>query len=234
MPETLEEFLMTRPPTAERPLLGQTVLVVEDSRFACEAMRLICQRSGARIRRADSLRSAARHLNTYRPGVVIVDLGLPDGSGLDLIRSLSAAEPRVNVLLATSGDDSAVDDALDAGADAFIAKPITSVSAFQSAIIERLPREARPAGLRPMNSDEVVPDRIALRDDLSLAAELLRSSQDRETLDYLSAFLSGLAKISDDDALAEAARKLTAGPDEGTVASLSRMVQSRLASEHSV
>jgi PleD family two-component response regulator len=94
MPESLEDFLMTRPPTAERPLLGQTVLVVEDSRFACEALRMICQRSGARIRRADSLKSAARHLRTYRPGIILIDVGLPDGSGLDLVRDLSANEAR--------------------------------------------------------------------------------------------------------------------------------------------
>ena len=105
MPETLDDFLMTRPPTAERPLLGQTLLVVEDSRFACEALRLICQRSGARIRRADSLASASRHLCTYRPGIVVVDVGLPDGSGLDLIRTLANTDPRIPLIMAMSGDD---------------------------------------------------------------------------------------------------------------------------------
>ena len=58
----------------QRPLTGLTVLVIEDSRFASEAVRLLCLKSGARIRRADCLRSAARHLRTYRPAVVIVDL----------------------------------------------------------------------------------------------------------------------------------------------------------------
>ncbi|TMV53287.1 response regulator, partial [Thioclava sp. BHET1] len=58
-------------PTPERPLLGLTCLAVEDSRFACEALRLLCQHSGARLRRADCLAAAHRHLRVYRPDVLI-------------------------------------------------------------------------------------------------------------------------------------------------------------------
>lgn len=235
MPESLEDFLMTRPPTADRPLLGQTVLVVEDSRFTCEALRMICQRSGARIRRADCLRSAERHLQTYRPGIVVIDVGLPDGSGLDLIRRLAQAEPPIGVIVATSGDDTFARAAVEAGANVFISKPITSVSAFQSAILAELPKHARPAEYHPAKIDEVVPDRIALRDDLSLAAELLGHDPDQVTCDYLSMFLLGLAKTSDDPDLADAARGLAnAEGAPGIVESARRIVSRRIALEQQV
>ena len=85
-------------------LHGLTVLVVEDSKYACEGIRFLSLRSEARIRRADCLRSARRHLQVYRPSVVIIDLGLPDGNGTELIEEIHATSPRVGVVLATSGD----------------------------------------------------------------------------------------------------------------------------------
>jgi DNA-binding response OmpR family regulator len=236
MPETLEDFLMTRPPTAERPLLGQTVLAVEDSRYACEALRLICQRSGARIRRADCLKSAERHLQSYLPGIAVIDLGLPDGSGLDLIRRLSTSEPRIGVIMGMSGDDTLGDAVMQAGADTFFAKPITSIRAFQSAILAELPKHARPTSLHPALPDAVIPDRLALRDDLALAFDLLKTAPDARTLRYAASFLSGLAKCTSDTELADCLADLqaemartAAAPD--TLARLLSLVLNRLGCE---
>ncbi len=202
MPESLEELVMLQPPTAERPLLGTIVLVVEDSRHACEAMRLICQRSGARIRRAESLTSAKRHLRTYRPRIAVVDLGLPDGSGLELIDALAQSDPRIDGIIATSGDETLQQVAIDAGADIFLPKPLASVSQFQAAALSLLPVETRPRAITNPNSDNVRPDPIALRDDLTLAAELLHSAPDHKTLKYVAGFLMGLAKSAGGTALA--------------------------------
>lgn len=215
MSDDLAEFLMTRQPTAARPLLGLTVLVVEDSRFACEAMRLLCLRSGARIRRADCLRSARRHLQVYRPTVAIVDLGLPDGSGLDLIVELSGTLPRIPVLIGTSGNDFLQGAAIQAGADGFLAKPVESLSQFQDAILRHLPESARPAGPRLVPDDRIIPDPIALRDDLTLVADVLATRSDGETLDYIAGFLSGIARSAHDSKLEAAAVALADGRAAG-------------------
>lgn len=210
MADSLEDLVMMQPPTAERPLLGTIVLVVEDSRHACEALRLMCQRSGARIRRAEGLASAERHLRSYRPRVAVIDLGLPDGSGLELIARLARAEPRLEGIIATSGDDTLAEAALGAGADLFLAKPITSVSRFQQAVLGLLPAGERPVRLLRAGEDRVTPDPVALRDDLALAADLLRSDPDAATLRYVAGFLAGLAKTAGAPRLAEFARRAEA------------------------
>jgi DNA-binding response OmpR family regulator len=234
MPDTISDLIWTNRPTAERPLLGQTVLVVEDSRFACEALRLLCLRSGARIRRADSLQSAARHLAVYRPSVVIVDLGLPDGCGAGLLRDLARAQPRVHVLLAISGDETRRGEALSAGADDFLPKPLSSLAAFQAAVLAHLPATAHPPGPRALPDGAVRPDPIALRDDLAHAAELLAAAPDDAAIDYAAQFLGGVALSAEDRALAEAAAGLRSSRSSGdgvqsALAALSRLIDARLA-----
>jgi DNA-binding response OmpR family regulator len=222
-----------RVPTANRPLLGLTILVVEDSRFACEALRLLCLRSGARIRRADCLKSARRHLKVYCPSVLIVDLGLPDGSGIDLIEELASAAPRVPVILGTSGDDNAQDAAIAAGADGFLAKPITSLAVFQEAVLSRLPAEQQPPGPRPLRDEEIKPDRMAFQDDMAHVADVLSDQAEDKVLDYLAQFVSGVARSAQDAPLARAAESLAASRRRGApvatdMARIAGLVQERL------
>lgn len=230
MTDELSAFLAARPATAQRPLLGVTVLVVEDSRFASEAMRLLCLRSGARIRRADCLRSAHRHLTTYRPGVVIVDLGLPDGSGADLIREIKAMSAPVPAVLGISGDPEVEAEAMAAGADGFLSKPVESLAVFQQAVLAVLPEEMHAFGPHALPDERIAPDPIALRDDLSHIAEVLSSGCERPDFGYVSQFLAGVARSAHDPALEDAAVAL--GAEEPSAAAISRLnglVQERLA-----
>ncbi|WP_300010281.1 response regulator [uncultured Roseobacter sp.] len=229
-----DPFAATIPaPTASRPLLGLTVLVIEDSRFACEAMRLLCLRSGARIRRADCLRSARRHLQVYRPSVVIVDLGLPDGNGVDLITELTQSEPRVDVVLGTSGDPDGENQALTAGADGFLEKPINSLAVFQQAVLSNLPADRQPTGLRELPDEIIHPDRMAFQDDMAHIADVLEDPADDRSLDYVAQFLGGVARSAQDQVLEKAAaalaQKRAAGEPAGIeTAEIAGLIQQRL------
>ncbi len=233
MPRASERPLFQPFPSADQPLAGLTLLVVEDSRFASEAVRLLCLKSGARIRRADSLGSAQRHLAVYHPSAVIVDLGLPDGSGIDLIRRLAKAAQRIPVILATSGDDRLFAAAMDAGADGTLTKPIESLAVFQQALISLLPTAQRASGLQIVSNDVVAPDPIAFHDDLAHIAEVLNGNEDDHTLDYAAKFLAGVARSAHDQPLEQAAVRLAraraAGRSFGTdLARVAGMLQERL------
>lgn len=233
----LDEIPVWRAGLADRPLAGLTVLVVEDSRYASEAVRLLCLRSGARIRRADTIRAALRHLQTYRPGAIIIDMGLPDGSGAEMIRSISQARPRVPVVLGISGNADNREAAMAAGADGFLVKPIESLAQFQQAILSALPPEARPNGLRALPDDVIIPGGDALRDDLAHVAEVLELADDIAAIEYIARFLAGVARSAHDRPLEDAARALAREPSAGPalamdLARISSMVQDRLSAGH--
>ncbi|ABG30829.1 response regulator [Roseobacter denitrificans] len=229
-----DPFAATIPtPTAARPLLGLTVLVIEDSRFACEAMRLLCLRSGARIRRADCLRSARRHLQVYRPSVVIVDLGLPDGCGAELITELTQTEPRVDVVLGTSGDLNGEALAQAAGCDGFLTKPIVSLAVFQQTILANLPAERQPAGLRELPDEIIHPDLMAFQDDMAHIADVLGGEDNETAIDYAAQFIGGVARSAQDTGLEQAADALAKARASGAsaqneVSRLASLVQQRL------
>ncbi|GIT89371.1 response regulator [Roseobacter sp. OBYS 0001] len=229
-----DPFAATIPtPTAARPLLGLTVLVIEDSRYACEAMRLLCLRSGARIRRADCLRSARRHLQVYRPSVVIVDLGLPDGCGAELITELTQTEPRVDVVLGTSGDLNGENLALAAGCDGFLTKPIVSLAVFQQTILSNLPAERQPSGLRELPDEIIHPDLMAFQDDMAHIADVLGGEDNDTAIDYAAQFIGGVARSAQDTGLEQAADALAKARASGAsakieVSKLANLVQQRL------
>jgi len=225
----LDSLAPQRAPNAQRPLMGMTVLAVEDSRYASEALRLMCLRSGARIRRADCLSSARRHLQVYRPSVVIVDLGLPDGPGEDLIADLARAAPRVGVILATSGDAGAEARARRAGADGFLLKPVASLGIFQQEVLRHMPTDRRPLGPYAVQAEVIHPDPLAYRDDLDHVHSLLSHDRTPDILRYAAQFLASVARAAEDAVLAEAAAGLTGHCSEAGVARIMGLIDMRLA-----
>lgn len=100
-----------------------TVLVIEDEKEIRRFVRAALESEGYRVAEADSLQRGLIEAGTRRPDLVFVDLGLPDGDGVDLIRELRAfSGAPVIVLSARTAEEDKV-EALDAGADDYLVKP---------------------------------------------------------------------------------------------------------------
>jgi two-component system, NarL family, response regulator DevR len=77
------------------------------------------------VAEAGSVLDAVRRAAAVRPDVAVIDLKLPDGTGIDLVRRLRADHPSLRCVVLTSfDDDEAVAAALDAGAAAFVLKTV--------------------------------------------------------------------------------------------------------------
>lgn len=103
-------------------MLG-TILVVEDEEQICKALKVSLGDEGYMVYVANTLRQGEVEAATRKPDLVIVDLGLPDGDGIFLIRTIrNYSMVPIIVLSARISEDSKV-QALDAGADDYLIKP---------------------------------------------------------------------------------------------------------------
>lgn len=100
------------------------VLVVDDDPELCELVERALRRDGHVASSAGSLDASRDALARHRPDLIVLDLGLPDGSGLELCRELRRVGDPIPVLILTASARvlSRV-EGLDAGADDYLVKP---------------------------------------------------------------------------------------------------------------
>lgn len=99
------------------------ILIVEDETNIRRFVRLALATEGYEIFEATSLQHGLTEAGTRRPDVLVLDLGMPDGDGVNLIRDLRTwSDMPIIVLSARSGEKDKI-TALDAGADDYLVKP---------------------------------------------------------------------------------------------------------------
>jgi PAS domain S-box-containing protein len=118
---------------------GERVLVVDDEEFILETTREALRDVGYRVLTATGGEEALRTFEEADGAidVVVTDLRMPDMNGFDLIRTLRARSPSLPIVAASGVADGRTDEALDAGAHTFLAKPFTAET-LQSALHEAL------------------------------------------------------------------------------------------------
>jgi two-component system OmpR family response regulator len=165
------------------------ILIVEDEAAIADVVEFALRKAGFETIRATTLAAARQLLHSRGADLLVLDLGLPDGDGLDLCRELSQTA-KVPVLVLTCRDEE-VDRVvgLESGADDYVVKPF-SPRELTARVRSILRRSARTA-VEPQDETlrhgriTVVPSehRVALDEhdirltpvELSLLAVLLRS-----------------------------------------------------------
>jgi two-component system KDP operon response regulator KdpE len=100
-----------------------TVLVVDDEPPIRRLLRTTLTAAGYRVAEADTAAAGLRSLAVEKPDLVILDLGLPDHSGIEMIAEIRKASRVPIVVLSARHDERAKVAALDLGADDYVAKP---------------------------------------------------------------------------------------------------------------
>lgn len=219
---------------SERPL---RLLVVDDHEVVRQGLVSLLAR-GARfevVAEASSVAEAIAQAARHEPDLVIMDLRLPDGSGIEACREIRAARPETRVVMLTSyPDEEAVLSAIVAGASGYLLKQIRGrdlVSALESIgrgeslldpavtekVLERVRRLASGASdeLADLTRQE---RRILLlvaegKTNKEIAADVFLS--DKTVKNYVSSILSKLNLHRRTQAAAFVAKRHLGPPDDG-------------------
>ncbi|GAB2537877.1 MAG: response regulator [Sphingomonadaceae bacterium] len=108
--------------TPEKPA-GHSILVVEDEAAIRRFVRLALGAEGHTVHEADSVARGLIEAGTRRPDLVVLDLGLPDGDGIEVIRGLRSWSTVPVIVLSARSQEADKIAALDAGADDYLVKP---------------------------------------------------------------------------------------------------------------
>jgi two-component system, OmpR family, KDP operon response regulator KdpE len=118
---------MRRPQRSRAEILAvPTVLIVEDDQGIQDVLRFLAEANGMRVVAANTCDRAIREAESHRPDLAIVDLGLPDRDGIQLIQKLRTWSRVPIIVLSARTLESQRRAAFDAGADDYVAKPFSA------------------------------------------------------------------------------------------------------------
>lgn len=126
------------------------VLVVEDEPGIRRILRALLETEQYRVVEADTAARAESEARTHKPDLLIVDLGLPDASGLEVIRRVRTWSPVPIIVLSARTQEGQKVAALDAGADDYVTKPFGApelVARIRAALRRNVRTDTQPPQL---------------------------------------------------------------------------------------
>ena len=133
------------------------ILVIEDEPAIRSVLRVLLEAEGYRFIEADTAMRAEIEARSHKPDLLLVDLGLPDGDGLKVIRKVRAWSPVPVIVLSARTMEEQKIAALDAGADDYVTKPFSApeLLARVRAALRRNVRSADPSATLHFSGIEV-------------------------------------------------------------------------------
>jgi two-component system KDP operon response regulator KdpE len=133
------------------------ILVIEDEPAIRDVLRVLLEAEGYRVVEADTAMRAEIEARSHKPDLLLVDLGLPDGDGLKVIRKVRAWSPVPVIVLSARTMEEQKIAALDAGADDYVTKPFSApeLLARVRAALRRNVRSTEAASVLHLNDIDV-------------------------------------------------------------------------------
>ncbi len=124
------------------------LLIIEDEPGIRKVLRVLLETQSYRVSEADTVARGEIETRSHKPDLLLVDLGLPDGDGLKLIRKVRGWSPVPIVVISARAMEEQKIAALDAGADDYVTKPF-SAPELLARVRAALRRSARGAEQTP-------------------------------------------------------------------------------------
>jgi two-component system KDP operon response regulator KdpE len=134
-----------------------TVVVIEDDPQIRRFVRATLQAHGMTALESDTGRGGLSEIATRQPNLVVLDLGLPDADGIDVIRELRGWTQVPVIVLSARTSESVKVEALDAGADDYLTKPF-GVSELLARVRAQLRRAAPSAEVPAVSFGDILVD----------------------------------------------------------------------------
>ena len=174
--------------------MSMSALVIEDDVATAEAIGKAVASSGFAVRLAHTLEQARSLADEQLPSLVLADLGMPDGNGVDVVRELRVAGVEDFIVISGSREQERVIESLRAGVSDFLLKPVKLSEIHR--VVERVvdAREARRVGVAiPVERATVEPARLVGQSD---AARQLRQQVQRvANLKPVRAIIAGASGV---------------------------------------
>lgn len=106
-------------------MISQTILIVEDDISVRKLLGITFNQYGYNYISTDNITNAIINFKTHNIGLIILDLGLPDGDGKELIPIIREVSKVPIIIVSARYDENNIITALDSGADDYIKKPFS-------------------------------------------------------------------------------------------------------------